>query len=123
MPGSTAADRKELHVLGKEAHIHVVVGLDRPRRIETGIPIRKAGESWNVGSGEQIALGERVVVRELPVDQGSSDVVPLVGKSYGEWQTGGDATLVRANQPVVVVGVHADFERDVVQRSHCKGMG
>src|SRR5262245_34070615 len=43
VPGSAAADREILHVLRQEAEIHVVVGFDRPGRIEAGIAVRKTG--------------------------------------------------------------------------------
>src|SRR5258708_1989124 len=122
IPGGAAADRPELHVLWQEAQIHVVVGLNCPGRIVLGVAVRKAGYAGDAGT-KQAALVKCVVVGELPVSQGRHVEVALVGQVEGELQTGNHVALGGSQEGVFRVGVHADFERNVVQRPYAEGLG
>src|ERR1700712_314459 len=75
VPPRTAANGKELQVLGQEAEIHVVVGLDRPGRIVIRVSVRQTGHSWNPASA---ALDKGVVVDFL-VRQRRYVEVALIG--------------------------------------------
>src|ERR1700755_387225 len=62
IPGETAADRPELHAFGQEAEIHVVVGFDRPGRIEAAVAVHETVDAGDVAGKAGAALGEGVAV-------------------------------------------------------------
>src|SRR5436309_1487561 len=81
----TTADREELVGLGQEAKIHVVVGFDRPSRPIAQVAVGKTAHARNVVDGPaSAALGERIVVPELPIDQRGYVEVALVRKVEGK---------------------------------------
>ena len=63
------------------------------------------------------------MVEELPVHQRRDVEVALIGQIERELQTGYDVTLGRGEIVILCLGIHADFERNVVQRAHAKGVG
>ena len=63
------------------------------------------------------------MVGEFPVHQGRYVEVALVGQVERELQTGDDVALGRSEVVVLGVGVHADFERHVMQRPDAEGLG
>ncbi len=105
----------------QEAEIHVVIGLDRPGRLEVHVAVVD-GRSRRARRAEQTALGKGVVVDFL-VGQRRDVEVALVGQIERELQAGDEVALGRRQEVVFGVGVGADFERDVMQRPDAEGLG
>src|SRR5882757_8259387 len=51
IPSQTTADREVLHVLGQEAQIHVVIGLDCPSWLVAGVAVVETGHARNDTDG------------------------------------------------------------------------
>src|SRR3569833_2867968 len=79
VPSGATADGPELHVLGQEAKIHVVVDLDRPGRIEAAVAVRQTADAGNRTGKAGAALREGGAVVELPVHQRRDVDIALVG--------------------------------------------